>query len=88
MQAIVEGVCTNIENYKFSSKTVGKPGVLSLTGPKAMSKILYPTLRMYLHLLVDGVGKLGIDFYAILNYKELVSQNDRSVGSGTPYYSK
>ena len=84
----MEGVCTNIENYKFSSKVVGKHGVLSLTGPRAMSKIVYPMLHMYLHLLVDGVGKLGIDFYAILNYKELVCQNDKSVGNGIPHYSK
>ena len=88
MEAVVEGVCTNIEKYKYTSKTVRKPGVLDLTGPKAMSKILYPMLRMYLHLLVDGVGKLGIDLYDILTHKEFVIQNDKSVGSGIPHYSK
>ena len=88
MQVIVEGVCANIENYTFSRKAVGKLGVQSLTGPKAMWKIVYPMLHMYLHLLVDGVGKLGIDLYDILTHKEFVIQNDKSVGSGIPHYSK
>ena len=44
-----------------------------------MSKIVYPMLDMYSHLRVDGFGKIGIDFCAILNCKELVAQNNKSV---------
>ena len=87
MEAVVEGVCTNIEKYKYTSKTVRKPGVLDLTRPKAMSKIVYTVLHLHPHLLVDGFAKLGIDFHAILNYEELISKNDKSVGSGIRHYS-
>ena len=61
--------------------------MLDFTGPKAMSKIVYPMLHLHPHLLVDGFAKLGIDFYAILNFQELISKNDKSVGSGIRHYS-
>ena len=95
MKAVVDGVCDNIEAYnalwaRFGAckTTIGKDGVLRLTGPLAMSTILYKQLHLYPHLLVDGFGKLGIDFYALRPYHKLVEHNATVVGSGKDHYSK
>ena len=98
MEAVVKGICANIEAYgaKWNrhgpiksgrDATVGKEAVLRLTGPLAFSEIVYKMLHLHSNLLVDGFGKLGIDFYAIKTYKELENQNASSVGSGRPHYS-
>ena len=69
--AVLAGVCANIENYSLGKDGVGKLAVLKLTGPIAMSRILYPLLPQWPHLLrkatefffeydmmvVDGRGK-------------------------------
>jgi len=66
----------------------GKDGVLYLTGPRAMSIIVYRILHLHPHLLVDGFAKLGIDFYAVRSYKQLIDDNAHSLGSGVLHYSK
>ena len=66
----------------------GKDGVLYLTGPWAMSIIVYRILHLHPHLLVDGFAKLGIDFYSIRSYKQLIDDNAHSLGSGVLHYSK
>ena len=88
MEAVVDGMCTNLETYESSWEAVGKLGVLRLTGPLAMSEIVYSMLHMHPHLLVDGFGKLGIDFYAVQTFKKLIKSKGDYVGSRTVHYSK
>ena len=44
-------------------------------------------LHQHPHLLVYGWWKLGIDFYKIRSYEQLVHNNAQVTGSGKPHYS-
>ena len=98
MLQVVRGVTENIQNYRshfekvgvsqaFGAATVGKQGVLELTGPLAFSKIIWPILHNYPHLLVNGFQKLGVEFYKLQSYQSLRHTNG-GLGCGTQHYSK
>ena len=73
MDAVVDGMCTNIEAYGpwFESaigeeltRAVGRDGVLTLTGPLAMSELCIRCCTCTLTCSWTDFRILGIDFYA------------------------
>jgi len=80
--AVLEGVVTNIEGYDYKRHGGGKPAVLQLTGPVAMSRILYPILSAWPHLRTRDV-ELGFH-YDLLGRHE----DKQSHFGGRVHYSK
>ena len=93
MRQVILGFRENIRAYpdKFregNEMFLGKKGVIRLTGPLAMSEIMYRHLHLNSHLLVDGFSTLGVDFYSLRSYQSLIKENAAGIGSGKKHYSK
>lgn len=59
LQAVIQKVLTNIENYNPWQIGVGAKGVLRTTGPIAYTLAIHPMLKNHTHRFVDAEKELG-----------------------------
>ena len=62
LRAVIENVLWNIDKYIPSLHGVGKPGVLSLTGPVAYTSAIRPLLHLHQHRVVQSQSDLGFQY--------------------------
>ncbi len=67
LKAAIDAVLRNIDAYNPVWHSVGKLGVLRLTGPIAYSLAIAPLLRDHDHRIVDSSRDLGFDYSTFRN---------------------
>ena len=60
LKEVIKNVIDNISNYKIETDGIGKPGVLTVTGPLAYTKSILPILSKYNHTLYETNDMCGM----------------------------